>query len=205
MDDGEIPDDCRQFLLERDACAAVTLNHLLFLEAVPLRRVSFRFGRPRHAARFGNFFPGPVAFGQPENAYVVDAGWADRPLPQANEPTARLCEEQCRLLLDRRRARTPVSERVRDHLLRPGSLGDMAGVGASLGMAARTLHRHLAAEGTTFRQLSDEVRAALAVEMLSQRMRVSEVAERLGYAEVASFSHAFKRWNGRSPRSYREG
>ena len=56
--------------------------------------------------------------------------------------------------------------------------------------------RHLAAEGTTFRLLVDEVRGALAEEMLSHRMSVAEVAERLGYAEVASFSHAFKRWKG---------
>jgi AraC-like DNA-binding protein len=39
--------------------------------------------------------------------------------------------------------------------------------------------------------------------MLSQRMTVAEVAERLGYAEVASFSHAFKRWKGTSPSVYR--
>src|SRR3989442_9066032 len=45
--------------------------------------------------------------------------------------------------------------------------------------------RHLAAEGTTFRLLVDEVRGALAEEMLSHRMSVAEVAERLGYAEVA--------------------
>jgi AraC-like DNA-binding protein len=34
-------------------------------------------------------------------------------------------------------------------------------------------------------------------------MTVAEVAERLGYAEVASFSHAFKRWKGTSPSVYR--
>jgi AraC-like DNA-binding protein len=64
-------------------------------------------------------------------------------------------------------------------------------------------HRHLAGEGTTFRLLVDELRTALAEEMLSHRLSVAEVAERLGYAEVASFSHAFKRWKGAPPAVYR--
>src|SRR5262249_57582984 len=42
----------------------------------------------------------------------------------------------------------------------------------------------------------DEVRSALAEEMLSHHMSVAEVAERLGYAKAASFSHAFKRRRG---------
>src|SRR2546422_6271980 len=122
----------------------------------------------------------PVSFAQPENTYVLDAGWADRPLPQGNEQTARLCAEQCRSLLDRTRARTRVSERVTDQLLRPGSSAEMAAVAAALGMATRTPHRHLAAEDTTFRLLVGEVRGALAEGMLSHRMTVAEVAERLG-------------------------
>jgi AraC-like DNA-binding protein len=79
----------------------------------------------------------------------------------------------------------------------------MAAVADALGMASRTLHRHLAAEGTNFRLLVEEVRGALAEEMLSHRMSVAEVAERLGYAESASFSHAFKRWKGTAPGIYR--
>jgi AraC-like DNA-binding protein len=203
MDDSEIPEDCRQFLLERDASAAVALHRHLFLETVPLRRVTFRFPRPSYARRFGDYFPGPVSFAHPENTYVLDARWADQPLPQGNERTARLCEEQCRSLLDRRRARSRISERVRDQLLRPGSSAEMAAVAAALGMATRTLHRHLAAERTSFRLLVGEVRGTLAEGMLSQRMTVAEVAERLGYAEPASFSHAFKRWRGTSPSVHR--
>ena len=199
LDDVAIPEECRQFLVERDAAAAVALHRELFLDPIPLRRVGFRFPRPSYAERFRRYFNGPVAFGQPANEIVIDAAWADRPLPQANEQTARLCEEQCRDLLDRRRARAQVSERVRDHLLRPGVAASVPAVAAALGLAPRTLHRHLAGEGTTFRRLLGEVRVALAEEMLAHRMTVAEVAERLGYAEPASFIHAFKRWKGVTP------
>jgi AraC-like DNA-binding protein len=203
LDDDAVPADCRRFLLERDAAAAVAIHRELFQQPVPLRRVGFRFPRPRYAERFADFFPGPVAFAQPSNTLVLDAAWTERPLPQANEQTARLCEEQCRTLLDRRRSLASVAERVRQCLLRPTQAAEMAPVAALLGMSPRSLHRRLADEGTTFRRLVGEVRAALADEMLAHRMTVDEVAERLGYAEPASFIHAFKRWKGSSPGAYR--
>jgi AraC-like DNA-binding protein len=203
LDDRDVPEDCRQFLVERDAAATVALSRQLLLKPFPLHRATFRFERPSYAARFKEFFLGPVFFGGPVHEMVISNEWVDQPLPQADERTARLCEEQCRELLDRRRVRARMSERVRQHLLRPRGAAQMEGLAAELGMAPRTLHRHLAAEGTSFRQLLDEVRQALAEEMLAHRMTVDEVAERLGYSEASSFAHAFKRWKGISPRTYR--
>jgi len=34
-------------------------------------------------------------------------------------------------------------------------------------------------------------------------LTVEQIADSLGYAETASFTHAFKRWTGRSPREFR--
>lgn len=202
LDDSDVAEDCRQFLVERDAAATAALSRQLLLKPIPFRRVSFRFERPSYAERFEECFRGPVFFAEPANSILIGADWVDQPLPQADELTARLCEEQCRELLDRRRLRTRLSERVRQHLLRPRGTLQMDGVASALGLAPRTLHRHLAAEGTSFRRLASEVREALAEEMLASRMTVDEVAERLGYCEASSFVHAFKRWKGISPRAY---
>jgi AraC-like DNA-binding protein len=66
------------------------------------------------------------------------------------------------------------------------------------------LRRHLDREGTSYRSLFDEVRDTLAVEMLGAAgLTVAEVATRLGYAEPASFTHAFTRWRGTPPSHYR--
>ncbi len=203
LDDSRVPEDYRQMLVERDAAATVALSRQMLLKPLPLRRASFRFERPSYATRFEEFFLGPVSFGAPVHEIVISNEWADQLLPQADERTARMCEEQCGQLLDRRRVRTRMSERVRQYLLRPGATVRMRGLAAELGMAPRTLHRHLAAEGVSFRQLLDEVRQTLAEEMLAHGMTVDEIAERLGYSEASSFTHAFKRWKGISPRTYR--
>lgn len=203
LDDSDVPADCRQFLVERDATAVAALCGQMLSKPVPVRLVSFRFKRPAYAKCFEEFFNGPVSFGRPANGILLSAECAKQPLPLADEGTVRLCEEQCREILNRRQVRVRMSERVRQRLLRPGGGYEMDHVAAALGMAPRTLRRHLGAEGTSFRQLVDEVRQTLAEEMLEHRMTVEEVAERLGYAEGSSFNHAFKRWKGVSPRTHR--
>ena len=76
----------------------------------------------------------------------------------------------------------------------------MQEVAGRLHHSLRSLHRHLAAEGTSFRTLVDEVRVTLAEELLAtHHLSVMQVAERLGYAEPASFLHAFRRWKGMTP------
>jgi AraC-like DNA-binding protein len=76
----------------------------------------------------------------------------------------------------------------------------MKGVAGALALGERTLRRRLAAEGTSFQGLLDEVRISLARRLLATgSLDVGQVAHRLGYAEPASFIHAHRRWHGRTP------
>ena len=94
---------------------------------------------------------------------------------------------------------------VRDRLMaRTREMPTMMQMATELGMSTRSLRRRLAEEDTDYESLVTEVRRSLAEELLkADALRVEQIAERLGYAEVASFSRAFKRWTGLSPRAYR--
>jgi AraC-like DNA-binding protein len=73
-----------------------------------------------------------------------------------------------------------------------------------LGMSQRTLTRRLASEGLTFGGILDALKADLAKRYLTDNdLTVSEIAWLLGYREVSAFTHAFKRWTGRTPRDVR--
>ncbi|HEX3285487.1 MAG TPA: helix-turn-helix domain-containing protein [Mycobacterium sp.] len=83
----------------------------------------------------------------------------------------------------------------------------MPGLNAVAGVVAST-PAHVApatgGESTSFRALTNDVRATLAAELLSQvGLSVEQVARRLGYAETAAFNHAFSRWFGLAPNEYR--
>lgn len=74
-----------------------------------------------------------------------------------------------------------------------------------LGVSPRTLSRNLETEGIDLRQLANAIRFERACAMLLDSTRsVTEIAFRLGYRDVASFTHAFKRCSGKSPRLYRK-
>jgi len=148
---------------------------------------------------------GDIVFGASRNAYIGESNLLDLPLPKANDLTARLCEAQCLELLQKKQAWQGLSQQVRGILLRDGLGASMGSTADLLARTTRTLHRQLKEEGTTWRQLRDDVRTGLAEELLAQPMQLDEIAERLGYSDATNFSHSFKRCKGCSPRAYRKG
>jgi AraC-like DNA-binding protein len=73
-----------------------------------------------------------------------------------------------------------------------------------LGMSPRTLARRLAEEGLTFSTVLEGLRTALARRYLQDEdLPISKIAWLLGYGEVSAFTHAYKRWTGRTPREAR--
>ncbi len=88
--------------------------------------------------------------------------------------------------------------------LLPHGKAGIADVARRLNTSARTLSRKLREEGAGFAEIRDALRAALARRYLADRaLPVSEIAWLLGYLEVSSFTHAFRRWSGTTPREFR--
>ncbi len=56
----------------------------------------------------------------------------------------------------------------------------------------------------SFASILDGLRAALALRYLEEPdLSISQIAWLLGYREVSSFTHAVKRWTGRTPKQLR--
>jgi AraC-like DNA-binding protein len=73
-------------------------------------------------------------------------------------------------------------------------------VARSLGMSKRTLARNLSDEGSNYSEIVERLRRDLAVRYLDDRkLHVSKIAWLLGFSEVSAFTHAFKRWTGKTP------
>jgi AraC-like DNA-binding protein len=72
------------------------------------------------------------------------------------------------------------------------------------GIHERTLRKRLRAEQTSLHRLVSQTRFELAQQLLRYtKLPTSEIAMELRYADLSTFSRAFKSWAKISPREYR--
>ena len=72
------------------------------------------------------------------------------------------------------------------------------------GMSAKTITRRLTQEGSSFRDLRDEIRMEKSASLILSNLSVEEVGGMVGYEDSRSFRRAFARWYGVSPSAYRD-
>ncbi len=171
--------------------------------ATPIE-VMFAFRRPQDATPYTTLFGCPVRFDQPQTGLVYPRAVLSLPVvgarPSEFERLQRVVVAQLPAL------RAIWADRVK-RKLRPLMLHGEPTTGAVatlLGVSIRTLSRRLAAEGTSFQALLDEVRYATACELLAVTdLPIGEIALALSYATHGAFVDAFRRWSGMPPSHWR--
>jgi AraC-like DNA-binding protein len=166
--------------------------------------VDFVFPEPDYYARFKHTNP-RARFERSANRLVFDPRLLDAPLVSADPASLRLAKDQCERLLDASSSRSPVVERVRRLVLRRDTgVRSFEELAAAMHLSPRTLRRRLATAKVSFSQLLEEARRDKALLLLrSPELTPKDVAERVGYSDVANFTRAFRRWTGRTPAAYR--
>jgi AraC-like DNA-binding protein len=168
-------------------------------------RIEFRHADHGQAHRYQDHFQAPITFGAAVDCLTLPAGALDEILPGANQVLAvdadRIVEGYI-AALDKSDVALQVHRRLLDLL--PQGEASIDKVAGRLHMSRRTLQRHLADEGQTFRGLVDETRKTLAIEYVRNgKYPLVEVAFRLGFGDHSSFTKAFRRWTGLSPSQFR--
>lgn len=205
---GHLPADVRGFFIERDIAGiiATTTSFALPVAEKYADRVSAELAIDAHLLRpLLQLVPvHDVAFGRAHNRLHFPRAMFDEPLPQADPHTLQTCMAQCDVLMQRSERRQGITALVRTKLFRDsGVFPTLPDIADELDIHPRTLRRRLAGEGTSFRALLNEARSTVAVDLLRNvGLSVEQVSKRLGYTEVSTFSHAFRRWYGVAPSAY---
>jgi len=77
-------------------------------------------------------------------------------------------------------------------------------VAEELHVAATTLRRRLAAEGSSFQTIKDQLRHDAAIHYLcNSALNISDIAATLGFQDASAFHRAFRKWSGAQPGEYR--
>ncbi|WP_336039078.1 AraC family transcriptional regulator [Acinetobacter calcoaceticus] len=199
-----IPPSVKKFIIERDAAALITVQRDLVQDNF-CQYLAFAFQLKGDAQPYIDLFGILPEFGAAQNFVLLDPHKVDQKLQMANDLVLHTAEEQCRQILDKRQSQKKFTALVQQQLMHiRGEMPSMEIVADRLHINARTLRRHLAQEEMTFIQIREEVRQVLAEQYLAlPKISVEQIAEWLGYAEPASFIHAYKRWYGKTPHAMR--
>ena len=144
-----------------------------------------------------------VEFGATTDEFALNANARELPLIHADPYLNNLLLKYCEAALtDRRGDVTRLRTRVENAIssLLPHGRVVVGDVARSLGMSKRTLARKLSDEGLNFTEVLQQLRRDLAVRYLDDRkLHISKIAWLLGFNEVSAFTHACRRWTGKTP------
>jgi len=148
-----------------------------------------------------------VAFGADTDEIALNSNARELPVIHADYHLNHLLLKYCELALaDRRTDISQVRTRVENAIssMLPHGRVLAEDVARSLGMSKRTLARKLSDEGLNYSEILEQLRRDLAVRYLNDRkLHISKIAWLLGFQEVSTFTHAFKRWTGKTPSQIR--
>ncbi|MEZ4439263.1 MAG: AraC family transcriptional regulator ligand-binding domain-containing protein [Polyangiaceae bacterium] len=173
-------------------------------DLAPLR-IELRRPRPATIAAFEELFRCPLAFGQEQLVVTWKASDVERPQPLAN-PTIAMQAEGVVVDYLAKLSDADIPDRLRALLVR-----DFAGRAPRAGrrgpaprveLSPRSLARSLAARGTTYRDIVDDVRRTLARDYLRAGASVTEITFLLGSLETSALTRAFRRWTGQTPSAF---
>jgi AraC-like DNA-binding protein len=163
--------------------------------------------RSGSTSEMARFVGTKVEFGADTDELALKLDARDLPLihsdPYLNDLLLKYCEAA---LADRRRDMSQLRTKVENAIssLLPHGRVLVGDVARNLGMSERTLGRKLADEGLNFTQILQQLRRDLAVRYLDdRRLQVSKIAWLLGFHDVSAFTHACKRWTGKTPSQMR--
>jgi AraC-like DNA-binding protein len=194
-----------KFIVELQAGVHLSLHRDFMGPSFRTSELHFTFGRPRGAKRDIEVFDCPVLYGRSENKMLFDASWLNGTPNLGNAVTYAELLQLCDKLLDELKLNTGMAGRVREIFL--GCLGqpiNFEQIAGRLKMSSRSLRRRLEQEGTSFRELIDELRAHAAIKYVRDTdMTIEDIAYALGFSDAAAFRHAFRRWTKSAPHEYR--
>lgn len=182
------------------------LSHAAYA-AIPLREVTFAHPAGYPVAAYEDLFGVPVRFEASESALWLSRDAMSIPFAGRDPIARRYLEAHAEQMLASLPApEPPVVSQIRDAILveLATSSGELSRVARRVAMSTRTVQRRLEEAGTTYQDLVDDVRAAMARSLLRDRARsIEDVAFELGYADLKGFYRAFRRWTATTPAEWR--
>lgn len=190
--------------IESALSAALSIARGLTGRDLPLLDVTFTHPAPPRTAEHQRIFGRAPRFSAETTSLTIPTGALAWPVLQANAQLLSVIEQQ----IEQRLAAHPenIVDRVRQEIGRRlrGEAPALPDIARVLHTSGRALQRQLQNQGTSFRQVLDELRRDLALEHLRQpHTSIADLSFLLGFSEPSAFHRRFREWTGRTPQEFR--
>ena len=180
----------------------------LVQEHLPLQAVNLSYAPLAPAMNYRHMFlANPIEFEHPLSQLVISRSLLDKRVTQNETSLRHFLRHPVLIMLTQDYAVNSWTARVRHNLRRRlRDMPELSAVATALEVHPQTLRRRLSAEGTTFKDIKNQVRRDTALHFLGkQGLSIEEIAHRAGFSESSAFIRAFKGWTGVTPYTYRKG
>jgi AraC-like DNA-binding protein len=180
----------------------------LVQEHLPVQLVQLSYAPQAPALDYHHMFLGnPFEFEKPHSQLVLSRTLLEKRITQNEASLRHFLRHPALIMLTQEYAITSWTSQVRDRVRRQlREVPELGEVATALDMHPQTLRRRLAAEGTTFKDIKNQVRRDTALHFLGkQGLSIEEISHRAGFSESSAFIRAFKGWTGVTPYTYRKG
>ena len=202
-DDREIP---AHYQADSSSAILITMCRANYGEELSPVSVSFKHATSPCSGEYYGFFRCPVEFGAKQNQIILPLDVVNKRLTSASPQLAQINDQvMINYLadLDKEDVIQQVKAAIIDQL--PSGNVNEETVSEAIYSSKRSLQRRLNEKGTTFKTILTEVRQDLALKYIHDRkLTLTEISFMLGFSEMSSFSRAFKRWTGESPKEFRK-
>ncbi|WP_439408177.1 AraC family transcriptional regulator [Bradyrhizobium sp. DASA03076] len=169
------------------------------------QEVHLHYPPPRDRKRYRGFFGCRVLFNADEDAIVMSAHDMERRIPSAHPLIASYLRKRIEAMESRPAGWEEKVDEVVRGLLASGDC-TVERVAEHLACTRRTIHRHLAASGTSFSAILDAQRADLVIKLIEDSGRpLADIAAQLGFSAQSAMARWFRGRFGCTITDWRKG
>ncbi|MAZ89123.1 MAG: AraC family transcriptional regulator [Cellvibrionaceae bacterium] len=157
--------------------------------------------------QYQDLFQCPVEFSRPYTGLWISNENLNIRIQQADEKLLRVLLEHATQQLNEIEKGLTLSEQIKGmlRLMLNQQIPSSELIADKLGISVRTLQRKLNDEGTSYKEVLNELRQELAMHYVkNSTLNFDVIATKLGFSEPRSFYRSFKKWTGSTAKQYRQ-
>jgi AraC-like DNA-binding protein len=175
-----------------------------------MRSLAFEFPHPPAVSvdDYREAFPGPCKFEQPAARFYFDTRYLEKAVMRsANDLDSLLLPSWDFGIVQANTSQVKqrLHHRLKNIFQDSKQFPAMEDIAKEFCLSSQTLRRRLEEEGTSYRQLKEDIRRDAVIKLLKvPNVSIAEITQQGGFSDSSALARAVKGWTGLYPKQYRE-